>query len=313
MLEKNKSSVLKKSNLSLITTLKKKLLNTSKYLGSGLINILKRKRINNDLYKDIEDKLIMADVGIIATKKIISNISKHVKLNNYKKLFNFLKEDMLTILKKVEVPLKITKKKPFVILLVGVNGVGKTTTAAKIAYKYLKNGYSTMLVAGDTFRASAVEQITLLGNKNNIPVFSKSNNSDSAAIIFDAIQSAKKHNIDIIIADTAGRLHNKIHLMEELKKIRKIINKLDSTAPHEIMLIIDANIGQNSISQTKYFNEILGITGITISKMDGTAKGGIIFNLAEQFNIPIRYICIGEKIEDLQLFQSKEFINAIFY
>lgn len=313
MLEKNKISVLKKNNLGLITTLKKNLLNTSKYLGSGLINILKRKRINNDLYKDIEDKLIMADVGIIATKKIISNISKHVKLNNYKKLFNFLKEDMLTILKKVEVPLKITKKKPFVILLVGVNGVGKTTTAAKIAYKYLKNGYSTMLVAGDTFRASAVEQITLLGNKNNIPVFSKSNNSDSAAIIFDAIQSAKKHNIDIIIADTAGRLHNKIHLMEELKKIRKIINKLDSTAPHEIMLIIDANIGQNSISQTKYFNEILGITGITISKMDGTAKGGIIFNLAEQFNIPIRYICIGEKIEDLQLFQSKEFINAIFY
>lgn len=303
--------MLKKENIGIIKSLKRSLFNTSKNLGSGLIKLFKRNKKNNNLYEEIENKLIMADVGVQTSKKILDDIFKKEKSNDHNKIFELLKINMLKILKKVELPL-IINNTPFILLIVGINGVGKTTTAAKIAYKYMQNGYSTMLVAADTFRTSAIDQIKILGKINNIPVFSK-NHYDASSIIFDACNVAKKNNIDILIIDTAGRLHNKLNLMEELKKINKTIKKINNQEPYEIMLIIDSNIGQNSINQTNYFNRVLGITGITISKMDGSSKGGIIFNLAEQFKIPIRYICLGEKIEDLQLFQSNNFINALFY
>ncbi|MCX8643039.1 signal recognition particle-docking protein FtsY [Gilliamella sp. B3781] len=295
--------------------LKKGLFKTKQNIGSGFLNLFKGKKIDDELFEELEEQLIIADVGFDTTQKLISSLTQQAsrkELKDADALHEILKHEMKSILDGVDQPLDIESHKPFVILMVGVNGVGKTTTIGKLARQFQQQGKSVMLAAGDTFRAAAVEQLQVWGERNNIPVIAQHVNADSASVIFDAIQAAKAKKIDVLIADTAGRLQNKSHLMDELKKIVRVIKKQDETAPHEIMLTIDAGTGQNAISQTKLFNEAVGVTGMTLTKLDGTAKGGIIFSIADQFNIPIRYIGVGEKIEDLRPFVADDFINALF-
>ena len=285
--------------------LKKGLFKTKQNIGSGFLNLFKGKKIDDELFEELEEQLIIADVGFDTTQKLISSLTQQAsrkELKDADALHEILKHEMKSILDGVDQPLDIESHKPFVILMVGVNGVGKTTTIGKLARQFQQQGKSVMLAAGDTFRAAAVEQLQVWGERNNIPVIAQHVNADSASVIFDAIQAAKAKKIDVLIADTAGRLQNKSHLMDELKKIVRVIKKQDETAPHEIMLTIDAGTGQNAISQT----------GMTLTKLDGTAKGGIIFSIADQFNIPIRYIGVGEKIEDLRPFVADDFINALF-
>ncbi|MCX8619043.1 signal recognition particle-docking protein FtsY [Gilliamella sp. B2923] len=295
--------------------LKKGLFKTKQNIGSGFLNLFKGKKIDDALFEELEEQLIIADVGFDTTQKLISSLTQQAsrkELKDADALHELLKQEMKSILSGVDKPLEIESHKPFVILMVGVNGVGKTTTIGKLARQFQQQGKSVMLAAGDTFRAAAVEQLQVWGERNNIPVIAQHINADSASVIFDAMQAAKAKNIDVLIADTAGRLQNKSHLMDELKKIVRVMKKQDETAPHEIMLTIDAGTGQNAISQTKLFNEAVGVTGMTLTKLDGTAKGGIIFSIADQFNIPIRYIGVGEKIEDLRPFVADDFINALF-
>ncbi|MDK9606878.1 signal recognition particle-docking protein FtsY [Lelliottia wanjuensis] len=295
--------------------LKRSLVRTKENLGSGFISLFRGKKIDDDLFEELEEQLLIADVGVETTRKIIAKLTESAsrkQLRDAEALYGLLKDEMGEILAKVDEPLNIEGKTPFVILMVGVNGVGKTTTIGKLARQFEQQGKSVMLAAGDTFRAAAVEQLQVWGQRNNIPVIAQHTGADSASVIFDAIQAAKARNIDVLIADTAGRLQNKSHLMEELKKIVRVMKKLDEDAPHEIMLTIDASTGQNAISQAKLFDEAVGLTGITLTKLDGTAKGGVIFSVADQFGIPIRYIGVGERIEDLRPFKSDDFIEALF-
>ncbi|MBE4855817.1 signal recognition particle-docking protein FtsY [Enterobacter cloacae complex sp. P40RS] len=295
--------------------LKRSLLKTKENLGSGFISLFRGKKIDDDLFEELEEQLLIADVGVETTRKIITNLTEGAsrkQLRDAEALYGLLKDEMGEILAKVDEPLNIEGKMPFVILMVGVNGVGKTTTIGKLARQFEQQGKSVMLAAGDTFRAAAVEQLQVWGQRNNIPVIAQHTGADSASVIFDAIQAAKSRNVDVLIADTAGRLQNKSHLMEELKKIVRVMKKLDEEAPHEIMLTIDASTGQNAISQAKLFHEAVGLTGITLTKLDGTAKGGVIFSVADQFGIPIRYIGVGERIEDLRPFKADDFIEALF-
>lgn len=295
--------------------LKRSLIKTKENLGSGFISLFRGKKIDDDLFEELEEQLLIADVGVETTRKIINSLTESAsrkQLRDAEALYGLLKEEMGEILAKVDEPLNIEGKMPFVILMVGVNGVGKTTTIGKLARQFEQQGKSVMLAAGDTFRAAAVEQLQVWGQRNNIPVIAQHTGADSASVIFDAIQAAKARNVDVLIADTAGRLQNKSHLMEELKKIVRVMKKLDEDAPHEIMLTIDASTGQNAISQAKLFHEAVGLTGITLTKLDGTAKGGVIFSVADQFGIPIRYIGVGERIEDLRPFKSGDFIEALF-
>ncbi len=295
--------------------LKRSLLKTKENLGSGFISLFRGKKIDDDLFEELEEQLLIADVGVETTRKIIANLTEGAsrkQLRDAEALYGLLKDEMGEILAKVDEPLNIEGKIPFVILMVGVNGVGKTTTIGKLARQFEQQGKSVMLAAGDTFRAAAVEQLQVWGQRNNIPVIAQHTGADSASVIFDAIQAAKSRNVDVLIADTAGRLQNKSHLMEELKKIVRVMKKLDEDAPHEIMLTIDASTGQNAISQAKLFHEAVGLTGIALTKLDGTAKGGVIFSVADQFGIPIRYIGVGERIEDLRPFKADDFIEALF-
>nr|WP_218057298.1 signal recognition particle-docking protein FtsY [Gilliamella apicola] len=295
--------------------LKKGLFKTKQNIGAGFLSLFKGKKIDDALFEELEEQLIIADVGFDTTQKLISSLTQQAsrkELKDADALQELLKQEMKSILDGVDKPLEVSNHNPFVILMVGVNGVGKTTTIGKLARQFQQQGKSVMLAAGDTFRAAAVEQLQVWGERNHIPVIAQHINADSASVIFDAIQAAKAKKIDVLIADTAGRLQNKSHLMDELKKIVRVIKKQDETAPHEIMLTIDAGTGQNAISQTKLFNEAVGVTGLTLTKLDGTAKGGIIFSIADQFNIPIRYIGVGEKIEDLRPFVADDFINALF-
>ena len=295
--------------------LKRSLVKTRQNLGSGFVSLFRGKKIDDDLFEELEEQLLIADVGVETTRRIITNLTAQAsrkQLRDAEALYGLLKQEMADILAKVEAPLDVTGKTPFVILMVGVNGVGKTTTIGKLARQYQAEGKSVMLAAGDTFRAAAVEQLQVWGQRNNIPVVAQHTGADSASVIFDAIQAAKARNVDVLIADTAGRLQNKSHLMEELKKITRVMKKLDEQAPHEVMLTIDASTGQNAISQTKLFHEAVGLTGITLTKLDGTAKGGVIFSVADQFGIPIRYIGVGEGIEDLRSFKADDFIEALF-
>ena len=295
--------------------LKRSLLKTKENLGSGFISLFRGKKIDDDLFEELEEQLLIADVGVETTRKIIANLTEGAsrkQLHDAEALYGLLKDEMGDILAKVDEPLNIEGKMPFVILMVGVNGVGKTTTIGKLARQFEQQGKSVMLAAGDTFRAAAVEQLQVWGQRNNIPVIAQHTGADSASVIFDAIQAAKSRNVDVLIADTAGRLQNKSHLMEELKKIVRVMKKLDEDAPHEIMLTIDASTGQNAISQAKLFHEAVGLTGIALTKLDGTAKGGVIFSVADQFGIPIRYIGVGERIEDLRPFKADDFIEALF-
>ncbi|WP_434661257.1 signal recognition particle-docking protein FtsY [Klebsiella sp. MISC125] len=295
--------------------LKRSLVKTKQNLGSGFISLFRGKKIDDDLFEELEEQLLIADVGVETTRKIIANLTEGAsrkQLRDAEALYGLLKEEMGDILAKVDEPLNVEGKTPFVILMVGVNGVGKTTTIGKLARQFEQQGKSVMLAAGDTFRAAAVEQLQVWGQRNNIPVIAQHTGADSASVIFDAIQAAKARNVDVLIADTAGRLQNKSHLMEELKKIVRVMKKLDVDAPHEVMLTIDASTGQNAISQAKLFHEAVGLTGITLTKLDGTAKGGVIFSVADQFSIPIRYIGVGERIEDLRPFNAGDFIEALF-
>lgn len=297
------------------TRLKNGLLKTRQNLGSGFLNLFRGKKIDDELFEELEEQLLIADVGMDTTTKIITSLTKHANhkdLKDAESLYGKLREEMGEILHKVDKPLNIEGKKPFVILMVGVNGVGKTTTIGKLARQYQAEGKSVMLAAGDTFRAAAVEQLQVWGERNNIPVVAQHTGADPASVIFDAIQSAQAKGIDVLIADTAGRLQNKAHLMEELKKIVRVMKKLDEEAPHEVMLTLDASTGQNAVSQAKLFNETVKLTGLTLTKLDGTAKGGVIFSIADQFGIPIRYIGVGEGIEDLRPFKADDFIEALF-
>ncbi|MDO4699051.1 MAG: signal recognition particle-docking protein FtsY, partial [Pasteurellaceae bacterium] len=275
----------------------KGLVKTKESIGSGFRNFFRGKKIDDELFEELEEQLLVADLGMPTTTKIINNLTQHAskqQLRDAELLYQQLKVELANVLKPVDQPLVLEAKKPYVILMVGVNGVGKTTTIGKLARKFQAEGKSVMLAAGDTFRAAAVEQLQVWGERNHIPVVAQSTGSDSASVIFDAMQSAAAKGIDVLIADTAGRLQNKNNLMDELKKIVRVMKKYDETAPHEIMLTLDAGTGQNAISQAKLFNEAVGLTGITLTKLDGTAKGGVIFAIADQFQIPIRYIGVGE-------------------
>ena len=306
----------KPSEGGFFSRLLKGLVKTKQNIGAGFRSFFLGKKIDDELFEELEEQLLIADIGVPTTTKIINNLTQHAtrqQLQNADTLYQQLKLEMGEILKPVAQPLCIDgSKKPYVILMVGVNGVGKTTTIGKLARKFQMEGKSVMLAAGDTFRAAAVEQLQVWGERNHIPVVAQSTGSDSASVIFDAMQSAAARNIDVLIADTAGRLQNKNNLMDELKKIVRVMKKYDESAPHEIMLTLDAGTGQNAISQAKLFNEAVGLTGISLTKLDGTAKGGVIFAIADQFNLPIRYIGVGEKIEDLREFNAEEFIDALF-
>lgn len=295
--------------------LKHSLLKTKQNLGSGFIGLFRGKKIDDDLFEALEEQLLVADVGMETTRKIINNLTEAASrkdLRDAEALYGLLKDEMGEMLAKVDEPLNVEGKTPFVILMVGVNGVGKTTTIGKLARQFQQEGKSVMLAAGDTFRAAAVEQLQVWGQRNKIPVVAQRTGADSASVIFDAIQAAKARGVDVLLADTAGRLQNKVHLMEELKKIVRVMKKLDEDAPHEVMLTLDASTGQNAISQARLFHEAVGLTGITLTKLDGTAKGGVIFSVADRFGIPIRYIGVGERIEDLRPFKADDFIEALF-
>lgn len=301
---------------SLFARIKKGLSRTSNHLSSGLANLLLgKKAIDEELLEDIETLLLSADVGIDATTDIIDDLTNKVErkqLADSGALYDSLKVSLTKLLTHVEGPLIIENHKPYVILVVGVNGVGKTTTIGKLAKRLQNEGRSVILAAGDTFRAAAVEQLQVWGSRNNVPVVAQHTGADSASVIFDAVQSAQSKNIDVVIADTAGRLHNKSNLMEELSKVKRVMGKLDAAAPHEVLLVLDAGTGQNAVSQAEQFNETVAVTGIALTKLDGTAKGGVIFALSKKLGIPIRFIGVGESIDDLQPFDAAKFTEALF-
>jgi fused signal recognition particle receptor len=300
----------------LFSSLAAKLSRTKANIGSGFKSLFTGRSIDEELYEELETQLLVADVGMATTQDIITHLTKTADksaLKDADALFVELKSYMAQLLEKVEAPLQPDNVEgPFVILMVGVNGVGKTTTIGKMAKQFQAQGKKVMLAAGDTFRAAAVEQLQVWGERNDIPVIAQHTGADSASVLFDALNAAKARDVDVLIADTAGRLQNKDHLMQELEKVVRVMRKLNPDAPHEIMLTLDAGTGQNAISQAKLFNDAVGLTGISLTKLDGTAKGGVIFPIAAQFSLPIRYIGVGEGIDDLRPFHAKEFIDALF-
>ncbi|MDB9869425.1 signal recognition particle-docking protein FtsY [Oceanospirillaceae bacterium] len=290
---------------------------TRNNLGDGLAHLfLGAKQIDDDLFEEIETQLLVADVGIEATTSLLKKLSEGVArkdLQDPQALYSALKNELGALLQSSQAPLEIPQQDtPFVILMVGVNGAGKTTTIGKLSKRFQSQGKSVLLAAGDTFRAAAVEQLQEWGKRNEVPVVAQHTGADSASVIFDAVQSAKAKGIDVVIADTAGRLQNKSHLMDELSKIVRVMQKIDVNAPHEVMLVLDAATGQNALSQASLFGAAVGVTGITLTKLDGTAKGGVIFAMAQQLKLPIRFIGVGEQAEDLRPFEAKEFIDALF-
>ncbi|MFC0326940.1 signal recognition particle-docking protein FtsY [Halomonas organivorans] len=291
---------------------------TRSNLTEGLAGLfLGRKQIDDDLMEELETQLLLADVGIEATTQIIDRLTERVsrkELKDPEALYRALQDELATLLEGVTAPLALPPKGegPFVILVVGVNGVGKTTTIGKLTQRFQREGRSVMLAAGDTFRAAAVEQLKVWGERNDVPVVAQHTGADSASVVYDALAAARARGVDVLIADTAGRLHNKAHLMEELKKVRRVMGKLDAQAPHEVMLVLDAGTGQNALSQAATFNEAVPVSGITLTKLDGTAKGGVIFALAQQLGTPIRFIGVGETLDDLRPFDAREFVDALF-
>ncbi len=300
----------------LFQRLRSGLTKTGDALTEGMSSlVLGKKKIDDDVLEELETRLLMADVGMEATQRIIADLTQRTSRNelaDVDALMAALNDEMVNILQPVAKPLQLDDaNKPTVILLVGINGAGKTTTIGKLAKKFQNDGKSVMLAAGDTFRAAAVEQLQVWGERNEIPVIAQGTGADSASVIYDAMESAKARNIDVLLADTAGRLHTQTNLMEELKKVKRVMQKIDANAPHEVMLIVDASIGQNALAQAKEFNSALGLTGISVTKLDGTAKGGILFAIAEQIGIPVRFIGVGEAIDDLQVFDAKKFTSAL--
>jgi fused signal recognition particle receptor len=304
------------SERGVFSRLKGVLARTRNSLTEGVASlVLGKKQIDAEVLEELETQLLLADVGADATQTIIKDLTGRVQrkqLADADALFAALREDMTAILAPCAVPLAIDPARaPFVILMVGVNGVGKTTTIGKLARRFQAQGLKVMLAAGDTFRAAAVEQLQEWGRRNEIPVIAQQAGSDSASVIFDAIQSARSRQIDVLIADTAGRLHTQSNLMEELKKVRRVIQKLDPEAPHETLLVVDAGTGQNALRQVKEFNDAVGLSGLVLSKLDGTAKGGVIFAIAKGMRVPIRFIGVGEGIDDLRDFNAREFVDAL--
>jgi fused signal recognition particle receptor len=307
----------KTTKVGFFSRLKSGLSKTRQNFTSGVADLLLGKRqIDDDTLEELETLLLTADVGIEATQELIAKISERLQrkqLADTEALMGALREDMAGMLSPCTQPLTIdTSKKPYVILMVGVNGVGKTTTIGKLARKLKADNKKVMLAAGDTFRAAAVEQLQTWGERNEVPVIAQHSGADSAAVIYDAVEAAKSRDMDVLIADTAGRLHTQSNLMEELKKIKRVMSKLDEHIPHEVMLVIDAGTGQNAINQAQMFNEAVKLTGITLTKLDGTAKGGIVFALAKKLGVPIRFIGVGEGLEDLREFNAEEFVDALF-
>jgi fused signal recognition particle receptor len=305
------------SATSLFSRIKRGLARTGSAIGEGVGTILLgKKQIDDNLLEELETQLLSADVGIDATTVILDNLTGRVarkELTDGDALYEALKDNLYDMLQGSEAPLVIdTTRKPFVILVVGVNGAGKTTTIGKLAMRLQKEGRSVMLAAGDTFRAAAVEQLQVWGERNNVPVIAQHTGADSASVIFDAVQAAQSRNIDVVIADTAGRLHNKSNLMEELKKVKRVMAKLDAQAPHEVLLVLDAGTGQNAINQAREFHHAVTVSGIALTKLDGTAKGGVIFAMSQALQLPIRFIGVGEQMEDLQVFNARDFIRALF-
>ncbi|AHI29519.1 signal recognition particle-docking protein FtsY [Marinobacter similis] len=303
--------------LSVFERIKQGLGKTRASLTGGMADLFSvGKKIDEDLLEEIETTLLMADVGVTATSEIIESLTDKLERNQLKDgeaLRKALRDELHGLLKDVSKPLVVDAgKKPYVILMVGVNGVGKTTTIGKLTKKFQNDGKSVMLAAGDTFRAAAVEQLQVWGERNNVPVVAQHNGADSASVIFDAIQSAQSREVDVVIADTAGRLQNKDNLMNELEKVVRVMKKLDDTAPHEVMLVLDAGTGQNALSQAQVFQQAVGVSGITLTKLDGTAKGGIVFAIARQLQLPIRFIGVGEQVDDLRSFDAETFVDALF-
>lgn len=296
--------------------LKQGLAKTRASFSSGLANLfLGKKELNQALLTEIETALLSADVGVETTEQLIKTLTQKLarnELSDANAAFTCLQQEMLQILAPCSKPLTITEQKPFVILVIGVNGSGKTTTIGKLANYYKNENKNIMLAAGDTFRAAAIEQLQVWGERNQIPVISQQSGADTAAVIFDAVAAAKARQTDILIADTAGRLHTQTNLMAELQKVKRVIGKVDASAPHEVLIVIDATLGQNALNQVRQFNQAIGITGIVLTKLDGTAKGGIIFAIAKETGIPIRFIGVGEGINDLRPFVAEEFIKALF-
>ena len=301
---------------SLFGRLRSGLAKTSAKLGTGLTRLFSgREHIDNELLEDLETQLLSADVGIAATEDILNNLQTTVKkqsISDPAALAELLQQQLTDRLNGIDTPLDIQAHKPFVILVVGVNGVGKTTTIAKLAHRFQAAGQKVLLAAGDTFRAAAVEQLQTWGERHQIPVIAQHTGADSASVLYDALAAAQSRGCDVLIADTAGRLHNKDNLMNELEKVVRVLRKLDPEAPHEVMLVLDAGTGQNAIQQTRQFQQAVGVTGLTLTKLDGTAKGGVIFALAQEFQLPVRFIGVGEQAEDLQPFEANAFCAALF-
>lgn len=296
--------------------LEKKLTRTGSTFKENLMGFLRGKKpIDADLMEELENQLIMADVGVDATTTIMNSLNTRVsnaKVTDSDALRAALQDELKQLLEPVEQPLVIPdQSSPFVILVVGVNGSGKTTTIGKLAKQLQLGGKSVMLAAGDTFRAAAIEQLQTWGDRNDVPVIAQQHGSDSASVIFDALQSATAKNIDVLIADTAGRLHTQAGLMDELKKVKRVMSKIDETAPHETLIVLDGGTGQNALSQAREFNVAMDLTGLVITKLDGTAKGGIVFAIANTLGIPIRFIGVGEKVDDLEVFQAERFVSAL--
>ena len=296
--------------------LEQRLEDTRRQLGKRLGALLSgRSSIDEDLLDEIETTLITADIGVQAALEIVGNLRAAIAnkvINEPDQVLPAVQAELYELIESCEQFLAIDQEsKPFVILMVGVNGAGKTTTIGKLAQRFKEDGLSVMLAAGDTFRAAAVEQLKSWGERNGIPVISQGSGADSAAVVFDALQSAKARNIDVLIADTAGRLHTQSNLMEELKKIHRVMGRIDESAPHEIMLVVDAGTGQNALNQAREFNQAVGLTGITVTKLDGTARGGVLFGIAHELGLPIRYIGVGEAAKDLRPFDAGSFVNAI--
>ncbi|MDY6829824.1 MAG: signal recognition particle-docking protein FtsY [Pseudomonadota bacterium] len=290
---------------------------TRNQLVGGLGDLVRgRKAIDDDLFEALEEQLLLADCGIEATQQIISGLTERVsrkQLQDVGALRAALREELQTLLEPVSAPLNVEgASTPFVVLVVGVNGVGKTTTIGKLAHRFQRQGKKVMLAAGDTFRAAAVEQLKVWGDRNQVPVVAQHTGADSASVLFDAVQAAKARGFDVLIADTAGRLHNKAHLMDELGKVVRVIKKVCPEAPHEVLLVLDAGTGQNALAQARTFHEVVDVSGIALTKLDGTAKGGVVFAIAKQLQLPIRFIGVGEGIEDLRPFDAEEFIGALF-
>lgn len=301
----------------LFDRIKRGLSRTSGQLSSNLSKLLLGKKIIDEvLLEEIETQLLMADVGLEATTEIIDDLTERVarkQLADSEALYDALKTHLTDLLRQVEAPMCVERDNtPFVILVVGVNGVGKTTTIGKMANRFLNQGKSVMLAAGDTFRAAAVEQLQVWGQRNEVPVIAQHTGADSASVIYDAVQAAQARNIDILIADTAGRLHTKSNLMEELAKVLRVMSKVDGTAPHEVLLVLDAGTGQNALSQLEEFRNAVNVSGLALTKLDGTAKGGVIFALSKKYQIPVRYVGLGEGVDDLQPFEASKFIEALF-